>query len=65
MSVRPVMSPCVSICALNEEDVCVGCYRTDREIVRWREMSDPERREVIANANQRALAMGRGLDRAH
>ena len=29
---RPVASPCVSICALDEQDICTGCQRTVDEI---------------------------------
>ncbi|MEX1032521.1 MAG: DUF1289 domain-containing protein, partial [Cellvibrionaceae bacterium] len=31
----PVKSPCISICLLDEEDICVGCYRSGSEISRW------------------------------
>ncbi|MCL6415870.1 DUF1289 domain-containing protein [Aestuariirhabdus sp. Z084] len=61
MTTRPVASPCVSICALDEDDICVGCYRSDQEIMQWREMDDDQRRQVIDAANQRAASMGRGL----
>ncbi len=43
----PVRSPCVNICALDENDLCVGCYRTGEEITRWGHYSDDERREVL------------------
>jgi predicted Fe-S protein YdhL (DUF1289 family) len=36
----------VSICALDENDVCVGCYRSGEEISRWGRYSDDERRAV-------------------
>lgn len=42
-----VRSPCVSICALNEDDVCIGCHRSSDEIMRWMQMSNDERREVL------------------
>lgn len=45
-----VVSPCNSICALNEEDVCVGCYRTASEISRWGRMSADEQRLVVVDA---------------
>jgi len=49
-----IPSPCVSICSMNEEDLCVGCYRTSREIREWMLMEDAERSEVIEVAFQRA-----------
>lgn len=51
-----VRSPCVSVCALDEDDVCVGCYRTGVEISRWGEMSADERRDVIALVKDREKA---------
>ncbi|NIB43010.1 DUF1289 domain-containing protein [Pseudomaricurvus alkylphenolicus] len=51
---KPVRSPCVSICALNEEDVCVGCYRTGNEISHWGVYSNDERRDVLVLAAERA-----------
>jgi predicted Fe-S protein YdhL (DUF1289 family) len=54
MSNNAVPSPCVSICALNDDDICVGCYRSAREITEWMLMDDSERREVLRNANERA-----------
>lgn len=42
-----VRSPCVSICALDSDDICVGCQRSGDEITRWSQMSNDERREVL------------------
>jgi uncharacterized protein len=50
---KPVSSPCVSVCALDDEDVCTGCYRTLKEIGDWSEMDNSRKREVIVLANQR------------
>jgi len=55
---KPVPSPCVSVCALNEDDLCTGCYRTGMEIIRWGRMTDDERREVYRNIEQRTKAAG-------
>lgn len=42
-----VSSPCVSICALDESDVCIGCQRTGDEITQWPRLTDEERRAVL------------------
>ena len=42
-----VRSPCVSVCALDENDVCIGCHRTGDEILRWTAMTNDERRQVL------------------
>lgn len=55
---RPVRSPCVSVCAMDEHDLCIGCQRTGDEITRWGRMSNEERRQVIAQAHERARQQG-------
>lgn len=47
-------SPCISICALDAEDVCVGCYRSAQEITRWSVADNPERRQILVSAAERA-----------
>ncbi|GAA5525672.1 hypothetical protein Maes01_02244 [Microbulbifer aestuariivivens] len=56
---RPVRSPCISVCALNEDDLCEGCFRSGMEISHWGRMSNDERRKVLQSCNERARAMGR------
>ena len=48
-----VKSPCVNICALDEQDICTGCYRSATEIALWTRLSVNERREVVARADRR------------
>lgn len=49
-------SPCVSICVLDENDICHGCYRSATEITDWF-MSEPqEQRDIIKRANERMKA---------
>jgi predicted Fe-S protein YdhL (DUF1289 family) len=50
----PVASPCVDICALDDKDVCMGCYRTANEITNWRDYSNTEKRQVLRLADERA-----------
>ena len=56
MNEMPVSSPCVSICALDEHDICVGCLRSGEEITRWGKMTNDERRQVLNKIVQRELA---------
>ncbi|MFD2229981.1 DUF1289 domain-containing protein [Alkalimarinus sediminis] len=51
-----VSSPCVSVCALDENDLCVGCYRTGVEISQWGSMSPEEKRNVIDLVKEREKA---------
>ena len=55
---RPVASPCVSICALDDDNICTGCQRTVDEITRWSRMDNAERRVVLGLCHERALANG-------
>jgi predicted Fe-S protein YdhL (DUF1289 family) len=54
--VSTVKSPCISVCCLNEADVCIGCWRHVEEITGWRAMDDDQRRQVLRLAAQRARA---------
>ncbi len=58
MTESEVRSPCVSICVLNPDDVCVGCYRTADEITDWFTLGDDKKREIIALANERRIKDG-------
>jgi predicted Fe-S protein YdhL (DUF1289 family) len=55
---KPVRSPCVHVCALDEQDVCIGCQRTVAEITRWGRMDNAERREVLQLCLERVRASG-------
>lgn len=48
-----VPSPCVHICALDEQDVCIGCYRTGMEIARWGGMNNDEKHQVMTLVRER------------
>ena len=58
---RPVKSPCVSVCALDEQDICIGCQRSAAEITRWGRMDNAERRQVLLRCTERARAQGQFL----
>jgi len=55
---KPVKSPCVSICALDIDDICMGCQRTAKEISAWGKMTNQQRREVLQQASTRAREQG-------
>ncbi|MDE2092115.1 MAG: DUF1289 domain-containing protein [Gammaproteobacteria bacterium] len=51
-----VSSPCVNICCLDEEDICIGCGRTLDEIRRWSDMPEREKRTTLqCSAERRAV----------
>tara|TARA_B100001540_G_scaffold286062_1_gene279560 strand:- start:1979 stop:2173 length:195 start_codon:yes stop_codon:yes gene_type:complete len=49
-------SPCISVCVLDEHDVCAGCYRTAEEITDWFMSSAQEKRDILARAQARREA---------
>ncbi|MBI3370445.1 MAG: DUF1289 domain-containing protein [Betaproteobacteria bacterium] len=52
-----VKSPCVEICQIDAaHGLCIGCHRTLDEIARWSNMSNAERRSVLARLPARRLA---------
>ena len=52
----PVESPCVSLCCLDEEDVCLGCLRHIDEITGWHAMSNEQRLKLLAELEERRKA---------
>lgn len=48
-----VSSPCVSICALDVNDICVGCHRHADEIALWTTFSDEQKQEVLGKVRER------------
>jgi predicted Fe-S protein YdhL (DUF1289 family) len=46
-------SPCISVCALDDGDVCIGCYRSAAEITDWFMASAEEKRAIIERAAAR------------
>ncbi len=57
-AVGEVRSPCVSICALDERDICVGCYRSAEEITDWYMANREEKEAILRRARQRLEADG-------
>jgi uncharacterized protein len=43
-----VASPCVDICRLDAQGLCVGCRRTLSEIAEWSRASDARRLEILS-----------------
>ena len=51
-----VKSPCIEICIVNDEKICLGCFRSLGEIAQWQAMDDTTRREVLLKAESRRKA---------
>jgi predicted Fe-S protein YdhL (DUF1289 family) len=48
-----VESPCIKVCQLDAQNVCVGCGRTLAEIAEWSRMGPEQQRSVCAAAAAR------------
>ncbi len=58
----PVRSPCINVCALDENDLCTGCQRSITEIREWKHASNERRQNILRQTEQRARAQGLWLD---
>nr|WP_306660422.1 DUF1289 domain-containing protein [Pseudomonas nunensis] len=48
-----VPSPCSGVCRLDEQKVCLGCFRHVEDIREWRSADDDRRRVICVQAAQR------------
>ena len=48
-----IPTPCIMVCTLNEDVVCVGCYRTLEEIGGWGDADIEERLAILDRADDR------------
>ena len=46
-------SPCISVCVLDEQDICMGCYRSADEITDWFLCSNEKKTEVLRLSQER------------
>lgn len=49
-------SPCLRNCCLDDDLICLGCFRSLEEIKEWGLVDDQRRRSILRNARQRKLA---------
>jgi predicted Fe-S protein YdhL (DUF1289 family) len=47
------LSPCVRNCCLDQQDCCLGCGRLLSEILQWQELTDQQRKQLMAEAKIR------------
>jgi len=48
-----VESPCVRKCTLDNDDICIGCFRSIDEICAWGGAGNEQRREILQKAAAR------------
>jgi predicted Fe-S protein YdhL (DUF1289 family) len=47
------VSPCINKCCLDEDDICLGCFRSIDEITGWNEATDCQKSLIIKNCTNR------------
>jgi hypothetical protein len=52
-----VESPCIGLCRLDENRVCIGCKRTDNEIGSWMYATDQEKLKILESAEKRKIRL--------
>lgn len=50
---QEVKSPCIAICQLDDNKICIGCGRSVDEIMEWRKSTAERKREIVENARTR------------
>lgn len=48
-----ISTPCVGVCTLDAQGLCMGCFRTTNEIMSWLTYSEGERLSIMAQLEQR------------
>lgn len=48
-----IPNPCVRNCCLDNNDVCLGCYRTYLEIINWNASSEEDKQLILTLCEQR------------
>lgn len=50
-----VPSPCINVCRLDAQGLCLGCRRTLAEIAEWPQAGDARRLEILSALKARLL----------
>lgn len=48
-----IQSPCIKICQLDDEAICIGCYRSASEIGAWWQADAETQQTILDIARQR------------
>ncbi len=48
-----VESPCVRNCCLDNDDICMGCFRSIDEITGWHAASNEEKKAILKRTEVR------------
>jgi len=52
-----INKPCIRKCCLNEDEVCLGCFRTFNDMLVWNKASNQDKKEMLEKAEMRKKNM--------
>lgn len=50
---KNVITPCIGQCNLDDNDICVGCYRSSQEISEWMDKSEDEKIAIVIRCKKK------------
>jgi len=50
---KEIESPCIRNCCLDENDICLGCFRSINEITQWGLVDEKTKTECLKKAEMR------------
>jgi uncharacterized protein len=53
LKMKNIKSPCIGHCKLDEQRICLGCFRSAWEIKTWPTATDNEKQVILNNCDQR------------
>ncbi len=48
-----IKSPCIHVCTLDDEKICMGCYRSAEEVRNWFRYTDEQKLQSLKNSEIR------------
>lgn len=54
--IEKLRDPCIRNCCLDREDICMGCFRSLDDILRWSKSSREEKVVMLREAEARKAA---------
>ncbi|MCP4769731.1 MAG: DUF1289 domain-containing protein [Gammaproteobacteria bacterium] len=57
-ALQPAESLCIDLCTLDDNDICVGCFRSIDEICAWAGAAEEQRRLILQAATDRRSGNG-------
>lgn len=50
-----INKPCIKQCSLNEEEICLGCFRSFNDMLQWNKAGIEEKQEILNIAGTRKM----------